>query len=134
MDEIDALGTKRAAAGTRGTEEHEQTLNQLLTEMDGFTPDTGVSLRARPRSTFSDPSLMRPGRFDRKSPSPRQARRREDLQIHLAKRNVDPEIDTLQFAKNLPGLSGAELANICNEAAAVSVRRGGEMHRDHRTC
>ena len=129
VDEIDALGTKRAAAGTRGTEEHEQTLNQLLTEMDGFTPDTGVVfVGATNRADLLDPALMRPGRFDRKVtvPSPGIEARAKILQIHLAKRNVDPEIDTLQFAKNLPGLSGAELANICNEAAAASVRRGGD--------
>jgi ATP-dependent metalloprotease FtsH len=130
VDEIDALGTKRAAAGTRGTEEHEQTLNQLLTEMDGFTPDTGVVfVGATNRADLLDPALMRPGRFDRKVtvPQPGIDARAKILQIHLSKRNVDPEIDTLQFAKNLPGLSGAELANICNEAAALSVRRGGEM-------
>ena len=133
VDEIDALGTKRAAAGTRGTEEHEQTLNQLLTEMDGFTPDTGVVfVGATNRADLLDPALMRPGRFDRKVtvPAPGIDARAKILQIHLAKRNVDPNIDTLQFAKNLPGLSGAELANICNEAAAVSVRRGAEMIED----
>lgn len=130
VDEIDALGQKRAAAGTRGTEEHEQTLNQLLTEMDGFTPDTGVVfVGATNRADLLDPALMRPGRFDRKVtvPAPGIDARAKILQIHLAKRNVDPEIDTLQFAKNLPGLSGAELANICNESAAISVRRGGDV-------
>jgi cell division protease FtsH len=72
---------------------------------------------------------MRPGRFDRKVtvPQPGLDARAKILQIHLSKRNVDPEIDTMQFAKNLPGLSGAELANICNEASAISVRRGGEI-------
>ena len=128
VDEIDALGTKRAAAGTRGTEEHEQTLNQLLTEMDGFTPDTGVAfIGATNRADLLDPALMRPGRFDRKVtvPQPGIDARAKILQIHLAKRNVDPDIDTLQLAKNLPGLS-AELANICNEAAAVAVRRGAD--------
>ena len=130
VDEIDALGTRRAAAGTKGTEEHEQTLNQLLTEMDGFTPDTGVVfVGATNRADLLDPALMRPGRFDRKVtvPQPGIDARAKILQIHLAKRNVDPEIDTLQFAKNLPGLSGAELANICNEAAAISVRRGADL-------
>ena len=130
VDEIDALGTKRAAAGTRGTEEHEQTLNQLLTEMDGFTPDTGVVfIGATNRADLLDPALMRPGRFDRKVtvPQPGLDARAKILQIHLAKRNVDPEIDTMQFAKNLPGLSGAELANICNEAAAISVRRSADI-------
>ena len=130
VDEIDALGTRRAAAGTKGTEEHEQTLNQLLTEMDGFTPDTGVVfVGATNRADLLDPALMRPGRFDRKVtvPQPGLDARAKILQIHLAKRNVDPEIDTLQFAKNLPGLSGAELANICNEAAAISVRRGSDI-------
>ena len=106
VDEIDALGTKRAAAGTRGTEEHEQTLNQLLTEMDGFTPDTGVVfIGATNRADLLDPALMRPGRFDRKVtvPQPGIDARAKILQIHLAKRNVDPDIDTLQLAKNLPG-------------------------------
>ena len=98
--------------------------------MDGFTPDTGVVfVGATNRADLLDPALMRPGRFDRKVtvPQPGIDARAKILQIHLAKRNVDPEIDTLQFAKNLPGLSGAELANICNEAAAISVRRGSDI-------
>ena len=130
VDEIDALGTKRAAAGTRGTEEHEQTLNQLLTEMDGFTPDTGVVfIGATNRADLLDPALLRPGRFDRKVrvELPTVEARAKILQIHLSKRNCNPEIDTKRLAQNLPGLSGAEIANICNEAAVHCVRRGGEQ-------
>jgi len=130
VDEIDALGTKRAAAGTRGTEEHEQTLNQLLTEMDGFTPDTGVVfIGATNRADLLDPALLRPGRFDRKVrvPLPNVEARAKILQIHLAKRNCNPEIDTKRLAQNIPGLSGAEIANICNEAAVHCVRRQGEQ-------
>lgn len=130
VDEIDALGTKRAAAGTRGTEEHEQTLNQLLTEMDGFTPDTGVVfIGATNRADLLDPALLRPGRFDRKVRVglPNVEARAKILQIHLSKRNCNPEIDTKRLAQNLPGLSGAEIANICNEAAVHCVRRNGEQ-------
>ena len=130
VDEIDALGTKRAAAGTRGTEEHEQTLNQLLTEMDGFTPDTGVVfIGATNRADLLDPALLRPGRFDRKVrvPLPNVEARAKILQIHLSKRNCNPEIDTKRLAQNIPGLSGAEIANICNEAAVHCVRRQGEQ-------
>ncbi len=130
VDEIDALGTKRAAAGTRGTEEHEQTLNQLLTEMDGFTPDTGVVfIGATNRADLLDPALLRPGRFDRKVRVglPNVEARAKILQIHLSKRNCNPEIDTKRLAQNLPGLSGAEIANICNEAAVHCVRRDGEQ-------
>ena len=130
VDEIDALGTKRAAAGTRGTEEHEQTLNQLLTEMDGFTPDTGVVfIGATNRADLLDPALLRPGRFDRKVrvPLPNVEARAKILQIHLSKRNCNPEIDTKRLAQNIPGLSGAEIANICNEAAVHCVRREGEQ-------
>ena len=85
-----------------------------------------VFIGATNRADLLDPALMRPGRFDRKVtvPLPGLDARAKILQIHLAKRNVDPEIDTVQFAKNLPGMSGAELANICNEASAISVRRG----------
>lgn len=130
VDEIDALGMKRAAAGTRGTEEHEQTLNQLLTEMDGFTPDTGVVfIGATNRADLLDPALLRPGRFDRKVRVglPNVEARAKILQIHLSKRNCNPEIDTKRLAQNLPGLSGAEIANICNEAAVHCVRRNGEQ-------
>jgi cell division protease FtsH len=134
VDEIDALGTKRAAAGTRGTEEHEQTLNQLLTEMDGFTPDTGVVfIGATNRADLLDPALLRPGRFDRKVRVglPNVEARAKILQIHLSKRNCNPEIDTKRLAQNLPGLSGAEIANICNEAAVHCVRRQGEQIEEH---
>ena len=110
VDEIDALGTARASAGTRGTEEHEQTLNQLLTEMDGFTPDTGVVfIGATNRADLLDPALLRPGRFDRKIEvnKPNVDARQKILQIHLSKRNVNPDIDTARLARNLPGMTGA---------------------------
>ena len=128
VDEIDALGTARASAGTRGTEEHEQTLNQLLTEMDGFTPDTGVVfIGATNRADLLDPALLRPGRFDRKIEvnKPNVDARQKILQIHLSKRNVNPDIDTARLARNLPGMTGAEIASVVNEAAVHCVRRDG---------
>jgi ATP-dependent metalloprotease FtsH len=130
VDEIDALGTARASAGTRGTEEHEQTLNQLLTEMDGFTPDTGVVfVGATNRADLLDPALLRPGRFDRKIEvnKPNVDARQKILQIHLSKRNVNPDIDTARLARNLPGMTGAEIASVVNEAAVHCVRREGSQ-------
>ena len=130
VDEIDALGTARASAGTRGTEEHEQTLNQLLTEMDGFTPDTGVVfIGATNRADLLDPALLRPGRFDRKIEvnKPNVDARQKILQIHLSKRNVNPDIDTARLARNLPGMTGAEIASVVNEAAVHCVRREGSQ-------
>uniref|UniRef100_A0A7S3R134 AAA+ ATPase domain-containing protein n=1 Tax=Dunaliella tertiolecta TaxID=3047 RepID=A0A7S3R134_DUNTE len=129
VDEIDALGLKRAEGDGTGkvNEEREQTLNQLLTEMDGFTPDTGVVfIGATNRADLLDPALMRPGRFDRKvrMPKPDTNGRYEILQLHLRKKQVDPGVDLLQLARDLPGLAGADLANIVNEAQLNAVRAG----------
>ncbi|KAG2490077.1 hypothetical protein HYH03_011542 [Edaphochlamys debaryana] len=128
VDEIDALGLRRAENDSAKTnEEREQTLNQLLTEMDGFTPDTGVVfLGATNRADLLDPALMRPGRFDRKirMPKPDTEGRFEILKLHLRNKQVDPDVDLLQLARDLPGLVGADLANIVNEAAMTAVRAG----------
>ncbi|CAL6292137.1 unnamed protein product [Bathycoccus prasinos] len=111
-------------------QEHEQTLNQLLTEMDGFTPDTGVVfIGATNRADLLDPALLRPGRFDRKIEvnKPNVDARQKILQIHLSKRNVNPDIDTARLARNLPGMTGAEIASVVNEAAVHCVRREGSQ-------
>jgi len=128
VDEIDALGSKRAPAMTQGNEEREQTLNQLLTEMDGFTPDTGVIfIGATNRADLLDPALLRPGRFDRKVTvrKPTAAGRAEILRVHAKKIKLADDVDLDQLARDLPGLSGAELANVLNEAALCALRRGG---------
>eukprot|EP00894_Picocystis_sp_ML_P000054 jgi/Pico_ML_1/50571/g1757.t2 len=132
IDEIDALGFARADSQTQTNEEREQTLNQLLTEMDGFTPDTGVVLvAATNRADLLDPALMRAGRFDRKIKIqlPTEEGRFEILKVHARKHRVAPGLDLRQLARDLPGLSGAELANLMNEAALTAVRRdAGEIH------
>ncbi|GLI60691.1 hypothetical protein VaNZ11_002895 [Volvox africanus] len=129
VDEIDALGLRRAENDSAKTnEEREQTLNQLLTEMDGFTPDTGVVfLGATNRADLLDPALMRPGRFDRKirMPKPDTEGRYEILKLHLRNKQLAPDVDLLQLARDLPGLVGADLANIVNEAALAAVRDKG---------
>lgn len=128
VDEIDAMGGKRAPAMMRGNEEREQTLNQLLTEMDGFTPDTGVIfIGATNRADLLDPALLRPGRFDRKVTvlKPTTQGRADILRVHAKKIKLNPEVDLDQLARDLPGLSGAELANVLNEAALCALRRGG---------
>ncbi|GAX79863.1 hypothetical protein CEUSTIGMA_g7303.t1 [Chlamydomonas eustigma] len=129
VDELDALGLKRAEGDGSGkvNEEREQTLNQLLTEMDGFTPDTGVVfIGATNRADLLDPALMRPGRFDRKirMPKPDTEGRYEILKLHLKSKKVTGEIDLMQLARDLPGLVGADLANIVNEAQLNAVREG----------
>ncbi|KAL4448900.1 hypothetical protein ABPG77_007617 [Micractinium sp. CCAP 211/92] len=126
VDEIDALGIKRAEAGVRTNEEREQTLNQLLSEMDGFTPDSGVVfVAATNRADLLDAALMRAGRFDRKIRilRPDEQGRREVLEIHARKHRLAADVDLAQLAKDLPGLSGAELGNVLNEAALEAVRR-----------
>ncbi|KAI7845492.1 hypothetical protein COHA_001038 [Chlorella ohadii] len=128
VDEIDALGIKRAEVGVRTNEEREQTLNQLLSEMDGFTPDSGVVfVAATNRADLLDPALMRAGRFDRKIRilRPNEQGRTEILRIHARKHKMAADVDLYQLAKDLPGLSGAELGNVLNEAALEAVRRGG---------
>ena len=128
IDEIDAIGGKRAAGGiSGGHDEREQTLNQLLTEMDGFEGNTGVIILAatnRPESL--DPALTRPGRFDRRVPVelPDLKGREAILKVHCRKIKVAPDIDYTQVARMASGASGAELANIVNEAALRAVRAG----------
>ena len=128
IDEIDAIGGKRAAGGmSGGHDEREQTLNQLLTEMDGFEGNTGVIILAatnRPESL--DPALTRPGRFDRRVPVelPDLKGREAILKVHSKKVKVGPNIDFTQVARMASGASGAELANIVNEAALRTVRAG----------
>jgi ATP-dependent metalloprotease FtsH len=128
IDEVDALGTRRASSGQRPNEEREQTLNQLLTELDGFTPGTGVVfLAATNRTDLLDPALLRPGRFDRKVVVglPTTAGREAILRVHAAARPLAADVDLAQLAADTPGLSGAELASILNEAALAAARRGG---------
>ncbi len=126
IDEIDAIGGKRDAR-VGGNDEREQTLNQLLTEMDGFEGNTGVIILAatnRPESL--DPALTRPGRFDRRVPVelPDLKGREEILKVHAKKVKTDPNIDYSAVARMASGASGAELANIVNEAALKAVREG----------
>ena len=127
IDEIDAIGQKRSGGQYGGNDEREQTLNQLLTEMDGFESNTGVIILAatnRPESL--DPALTRPGRFDRRVPVelPDLKGREEILKVHAKKVALAPGIDFTTVARMASGASGAELANIVNEAALRAVRAG----------
>ena len=127
IDEIDAIGQKRSGGQYGGNDEREQTLNQLLTEMDGFEVNTGVIILAatnRPESL--DPALTRPGRFDRRVPVelPDLKGREEILKVHAKKVALAPGIDFTTVARMASGASGAELANIVNEAALRAVRAG----------
>ena len=127
IDEIDAIGQKRSGGQMGGNDEREQTLNQLLTEMDGFEGNSGVIILAatnRPESL--DPALTRPGRFDRRVPVelPDLKGREAILKVHARKIKVAEDVDFLQVARMASGASGAELANIVNEAALRAVRDG----------
>ena len=127
IDEIDAIGQKRSLGGIGGNDEREQTLNQLLTEMDGFEGNNGVIILAatnRPESL--DPALTRPGRFDRRVPVelPDLAGREAILKVHAKKIKVADDVDFHTIARMASGASGAELANIINEAALRAVRAG----------
>ncbi len=127
IDEIDAIGKKRDGGNLGGNDEREQTLNQLLTEMDGFEGNNGVIILAatnRPESL--DPALTRPGRFDRRVPVelPDLKGRESILRVHAKKIQVADNVDYLQIARMASGASGAELANIVNEAALRAVRDG----------
>ena len=127
IDEIDAIGQKRNSGNYGGNDEREQTLNQLLTEMDGFEGNTGVVILAatnRPESL--DPALLRPGRFDRRVPVelPDLKGREEILRVHAKKIKVSDDVDFSKIARMASGASGAELANIINEAALRAVRDG----------
>lgn len=130
IDEIDAIGQKRNSGQMGGNDEREQTLNQLLTEMDGFEGNTGVIILAatnRPESL--DPALLRPGRFDRRVPVelPDLKGREEILKVHAKKIKVVDDVDFLKIARMASGASGAELANIVNEAALRAVRDGRQF-------
>jgi len=127
IDEIDAIGQKRNSGHMGGNDEREQTLNQLLTEMDGFEGNSGVIILAatnRPESL--DPALTRPGRFDRRVPVelPDLKGREKILQVHAKKIKIAEDVDFGQVARMAAGASGAELANIVNEAALRAVRDG----------
>jgi cell division protease FtsH len=127
IDEIDALGTRRDHGGFAGSDEREQTLNQLLAEMDGFDQSAGVVvLAATNRADALDPALRRPGRFDREVivPLPDRAERSAILAAHARGKALGPEADLDQVAAATPGFSGADLANLVNEAAVAAVRAG----------
>jgi cell division protease FtsH len=124
IDEIDAIGQRRGGSIV-SNDEREQTLNQLLAEMDGFDPSTGVVVMAATnRPEVLDPALLRPGRFDREVeiPLPNQAERTAILKVHAKGKHLAPDVDFEKFARATPGFSGADLANLINEAAIVAVR------------
>jgi len=131
IDELDALGRARNGAGTMGGhDEKEQTLNQLLVELDGFDPSSGiVLLAATNRPEVLDPALLRAGRFDRQVlvDRPDKAGRVQILAVHAAKVRLAPEARVEEVAALTPGFTGADLANLVNEAALVATRRGGEQ-------
>jgi len=127
IDELDALGKARGFGTMGGHDEREQTLNQLLVEMDGFDPNVGVILMAATnRPEILDPALLRPGRFDRAIlvDRPDKKGREEVLKVHLRKVTVAKDLDTEKIAAMTPGMVGADLANLVNEAALLAVRRG----------
>jgi len=127
IDEIDALGARRDVGGLPGSDEREQTLNQLLSEMDGFDPADGVVvLAATNRPDALDPALRRPGRFDREVivPLPNRAERRAILASHARGKTLQAGTDLDEVAAATPGFSGADLANLVNEAAVSAVRAG----------
>ncbi len=127
IDELDAAGRKRGAGVGQGNDEREQTLNQLLVEMDGFGGDAGVVVMgATNRPDILDPALLRPGRFDRQVviDVPDVHGRLEILQLHARGRSFAPDVDLAHVARLCPGFSGAELANLVNEAALLTVREG----------
>ena len=129
IDEIDAAGRKRHGAGGAGEMEQDQTLNQLLVEMDGFTETEGVVvLAATNRADVLDPALTRPGRFDRhiSVPRPDVKGRLAILEVHVKNRRLAPDVELMDIAKTTPGLVGADLAGIVNEAAIQAVRGGRE--------
>jgi len=127
IDEIDAIGRRRGGGELGGSEEREQTLNQILTEMDGFDARTHVVvLAATNRSDVLDPALLRPGRFDRRIvvQPPDKNGRAEILKIHTRDVPLAPDVDLHRVAENAPGATGAELRNLVNEASLLAARRG----------
>jgi cell division protease FtsH len=130
VDEIDALGQRRGTGQVVSNDEREQTLNQLLSEMDGFEGAEGiVVLAATNRPEVLDPALLRPGRFDRQVtvPLPTLAERAAILTVHCHSKSLDADVDLDVVARGTPGFSGADLANLANEAAIVAVRDGREV-------
>jgi cell division protease FtsH len=131
VDEIDAIGQRRGGSGVFvANDEREQTLNQLLAEMDGFDPATGVVvLAATNRPEVLDPALLRPGRFDRQVtiPLPTLSERLAILMVHSRGKRMDPDVNLEVVARGTPGFSGADLANLVNEAAIVAVRTNREV-------
>jgi cell division protease FtsH len=129
IDEIDAIGQRRGGA-VISNDERDQTLNQMLAEMDGFDPATGVVvIAATNRPEVLDPALLRPGRFDRQViiPLPNLRERRAILQVHTRGKKFGPDVDLDVIARGTPGFSGADLANLVNEAAIFAVRAGREV-------
>jgi cell division protease FtsH len=131
IDEIDAIGQRRAGSGAVvANDEREQTLNQLLAEMDGFEPTSGVVvLGATNRPEVLDPALLRPGRFDRQVtiPLPNVTEREAILRVHTKEKKVAPNVDFSVVARGTPGFSGADLANLANEAAIFAVRENRDV-------
>ncbi|MFG1190647.1 ATP-dependent zinc metalloprotease FtsH [Xanthobacter flavus] len=130
IDEIDAVGRHRGAGLGGGNDEREQTLNQLLVEMDGFEANEGIILiAATNRPDVLDPALLRPGRFDRQVivPNPDVVGREQILKVHARKIPVAPDVNLKTIARGTPGFSGADLANLCNEAALMAARRNKRM-------
>ncbi|WP_189029653.1 ATP-dependent zinc metalloprotease FtsH [Nocardia rhizosphaerihabitans] len=130
VDEIDAVGRQRGAGLGGGHDEREQTLNQLLVEMDGFGDRTGIILiAATNRPDILDPALLRPGRFDRQIPvgNPDLAGRRAILRVHSQGKPISPDADLEGLAKRTVGMSGADLANVINEAALLTAREHGSL-------
>ncbi|MFT9180139.1 MAG: ATP-dependent zinc metalloprotease FtsH [Zymomonas mobilis] len=130
IDEIDAVGRHRGAGLGNGNDEREQTLNQLLVEMDGFEANEGIIiLAATNRPDVLDPALLRPGRFDRQVivPRPDIEGRLKILQVHMKKTPLAPDVDVRTIARGTPGFSGADLANIVNEAALLAARKGKRL-------
>ncbi len=130
IDEIDAVGRQRGAGLGGGNDEREQTLNQLLVEMDGFETGQGIIvIAATNRPDVLDPALLRPGRFDRQVvvPLPDIRGREQILNVHMRKVPIDPDVRADVIARGTPGFSGADLANLVNEAALFAARRNGRL-------
>ena len=130
IDEIDSIGRKRGAGLGGGHDEREQTLNQMLSEMDGFETSEGIVIMAATnRPDILDPALLRPGRFDRQIvvPLPEHEERRAILEVHSRDKRMGPDVDLDTMARATPGMAGADLSNLVNEAALIAVRRGSKQ-------
>ena len=130
IDEIDSIGRKRGAGLGGGHDEREQTLNQMLSEMDGFETSEGIVIMAATnRPDILDPALLRPGRFDRQIvvPLPEFEERKAILEVHSRDKRMGPDVDLDTMARATPGMAGADLANLVNEAALIAVRRNSKQ-------